>query len=245
MADRSERNAARTGLPHARRVGAARGDLACVAAQSRGLAGQVSDDSVALCGDRAPARGARARASACRGREGSKARAKAFWSGQRQSRPRQLSPVADRPRLDARLRPDFRRETRKGESPSPTGASMPGPSIPTGISTTRFPGRVAELLGLPQWQPTVELPTASSAGWCSKADRSTPTAQGILLTTEECLLSEVQQRNPGVSREQLEQCISRLSRHRPGDLAGRGIAGDDTHGHVDDISRFVGPATRS
>jgi agmatine deiminase len=42
---------------------------------------------------------------------------------------------------------------------------------------------------------------------------------GILLTTEECLLSEVQQRNPGVSREQLEQAFHDYSRHRPGDLA--------------------------
>ena len=66
-------------------------------------------------------------------------------------------------------------------------------------------------------------------------------AQGILLTTEECLLSEVQQRNPGVSREQLEQAFHDYLGIDQVIWLGRGIAGDDTHGHVDDISRFVAP----
>ncbi len=66
---------------------------------------------------------------------------------------------------------------------------------------------------------------------------------GILLTTEECLLSEVQQRNPGVSREQLEQVFHDFLGIDQVVWMGRGIAGDDTHGHVDDISRFVAPET--
>ena len=84
---------------------------------------------------------------------------------------------------------------------------------------------------------------ARRIGWCWKAARSTPTAQGILLTTEECLLSEVQQRNPGVGREQLERGFHDYLGIERVLWLGRGIAGDDTHGHVDDISRFVGPAT--
>ncbi len=64
---------------------------------------------------------------------------------------------------------------------------------------------------------------------------------GILLTTEECLLSEVQQRNPGVSREQLEQAFHDYLGIDQVIWLNRGIAGDDTHGHVDDIARFVGP----
>ena len=55
-------NTARTGLPHARRVGAARGHMACLAAQPRRLAGEVSAHPLGLCGDRSPALGARARA---------------------------------------------------------------------------------------------------------------------------------------------------------------------------------------
>jgi agmatine deiminase len=64
-----------------------------------------------------------------------------------------------------------------------------------------------------------------------------------MLTTEECLLSEVQQRNPGVNREVLERAFHEYLGIDQVIWLGRGIAGDDTHGHVDDISRFVGPAT--
>jgi len=66
---------------------------------------------------------------------------------------------------------------------------------------------------------------------------------GILLTTEECLLSEVQQRNPGVSRARLEDVFRSYLGIDQVIWLGRGIAGDDTHGHIDDISRFVGPST--
>jgi agmatine deiminase len=67
--------------------------------------------------------------------------------------------------------------------------------------------------------------------------------QGLMLTTEECLLSRVQQRNLGLSREDLERiCADYLGIEKVIWL-GRGIAGDDTHGHVDDISRFVAPDT--
>jgi agmatine deiminase len=64
--------------------------------------------------------------------------------------------------------------------------------------------------------------------------------EGVLLTTEECLLSEVQQRNPGVSREQLEEAFREYLGIEKIIWLNRGCAGDDTHGHVDDISRFVG-----
>ena len=66
---------------------------------------------------------------------------------------------------------------------------------------------------------------------------------GLLLTTEECLLSEVQQRNPGVSRERLEQAFSDYLGINQVIWLNRGIAGDDTHGHVDDISRFAAAET--
>jgi agmatine deiminase len=67
--------------------------------------------------------------------------------------------------------------------------------------------------------------------------------QGILLTTEECLLSEVQARNPGLSREQMQQVLHDFLGIDQVLWLDRGIAGDDTHGHVDDITRFVGPET--
>src|SRR6202012_2985120 len=66
---------------------------------------------------------------------------------------------------------------------------------------------------------------------------------GSLLTTEECLLSEVQQRNPGVSRAQLERVFHDYLGIDPTIWLHRGIAGDDTHGHIDDIARFAAPST--
>jgi len=64
---------------------------------------------------------------------------------------------------------------------------------------------------------------------------------GAMLTTEECLLSDVQQRNPGVSREELEMVFAALLGARKVIWLGNGIAGDDTHGHIDDLARFVAP----
>ena len=67
--------------------------------------------------------------------------------------------------------------------------------------------------------------------------------QGLLLTTEECLLSPVQERNPGMSKAELEAVFARnLGVRRVLWLRG-GIAGDDTHGHVDDVARFVSART--
>jgi agmatine deiminase len=67
--------------------------------------------------------------------------------------------------------------------------------------------------------------------------------QGLLLTTEECLLSDVQARNPGLSKSDLEQVFAdHLGIEKVIWLA-FGIAGDDTHGHVDDITRFVAADT--
>jgi agmatine deiminase len=67
--------------------------------------------------------------------------------------------------------------------------------------------------------------------------------QGTLLTTEECLLSPIQARNPGVSREELERVLGEHLGVRKVLWLGNGIAGDDTHGHVDDLARFVDPRT--
>jgi agmatine deiminase len=65
---------------------------------------------------------------------------------------------------------------------------------------------------------------------------------GLLLTTEECLLSDVQARNPGMTRGGIER---RFRDYLGADRViwlRNGIAGDDTHGHVDDLARFVSPS---
>ncbi len=68
--------------------------------------------------------------------------------------------------------------------------------------------------------------------------------RGTLLTTEECLLDEhVQVRNPGFRRADYEDVFRAcLGASHPVWL-GQGIAGDDTHGHVDDLARFVSART--
>ncbi len=68
--------------------------------------------------------------------------------------------------------------------------------------------------------------------------------QGTLLTTEECLLDEqVQVRNPGFSRQDYEDVFLAHLGVSQVLWLGKGIAGDDTHGHVDDVCRFVDPYT--
>jgi agmatine deiminase len=67
--------------------------------------------------------------------------------------------------------------------------------------------------------------------------------QGTLLTTEECLLSKVQQRNPDMGRRDYEKIFSEYLGISKVIWLDSGIAGDDTHGHVDDITRFVSPDT--
>lgn len=68
--------------------------------------------------------------------------------------------------------------------------------------------------------------------------------RGTVLTTEECLLDpEVQVRNPGLRRADLEGILRDWLGAPNVVWLGRGIAGDDTHGHVDDLCRFVSPRT--
>ena len=62
--------------------------------------------------------------------------------------------------------------------------------------------------------------------------------EGTLITTKECLLGKVQQRNPGVSKKKIENTISKYLNIKKFIWLNKGIVGDDTHGHVDDISRF-------
>ncbi|MGQ0713920.1 MAG: agmatine deiminase family protein [Gemmatimonadaceae bacterium] len=66
---------------------------------------------------------------------------------------------------------------------------------------------------------------------------------GVLLTTEECLLSKVQERNPGLDRPGYEAAFRQYLGIHTTIWLGEGCVGDDTHGHVDDIARFVNEHT--
>jgi agmatine deiminase len=106
----------------------------------------------------------------------------------------------------------------------------------------QIPGRVAKLYEMQQWQPKITMPTGEHRVVLEGGSIDVNGA-GALLTTEECLLSEVQQRNPGISRAQMEQTFSDYLGVKQVIWLNRGIAGDDTHGHVDDIARFVDELT--
>ncbi|MDX1975504.1 MAG: agmatine deiminase family protein [Rickettsiales bacterium] len=67
--------------------------------------------------------------------------------------------------------------------------------------------------------------------------------KGTLITTEECLLSKIQERNPDFKRDDYEAVFEHYLGITNIIWLGNGIVGDDTHGHVDDITRFVNANT--
>lgn len=97
-------------------------------------------------------------------------------------------------------------------------------------------------LGVPVWKPIVRVRDAPRRVVLEGGSIDV-NGRGTLLTTEECLLSDVQQRNPGIGREELEQLFNGYLGVKKVIWLERGIVGDDTHGHIDDIARFVGPST--
>jgi len=66
---------------------------------------------------------------------------------------------------------------------------------------------------------------------------------GTLLTTEQCLLSGAQSRNPGYTRFDYAQIFKKYLGVTNVVWLKNGIAGDDTNGHVDDLARFVNETT--
>jgi agmatine deiminase len=106
-----------------------------------------------------------------------------------------------------------------------------------------LPAKLAARMGLERFVATVVVPGEGRTrqvvleGGAIDVDGA-----GTLLATEECLLSDVQARNPGLPRPALERALSDFLGARKVIWLGRGIAGDDTHGHVDDFCRFVGQA---
>lgn len=93
------------------------------------------------------------------------------------------------------------------------------------------PGRVAELLGLRVFRPGIVMEGGSLD----------VNGRGTLLTTESCLLNP--NRNPALDRAAIEERLREFLGVRHVVWLGDGIAGDDTDGHVDDITRFVAPDT--
>ncbi len=103
-------------------------------------------------------------------------------------------------------------------------------------------GEITNRLRVPAWEPEVKV-NGHPRQVVLEGGSIDVNGCGTLITTEECLLSDVQQRNPGVTREELEEIFADYLGVEKVIWLDRGIAGDDTHGHVDDITRFVTPTT--
>ncbi len=101
---------------------------------------------------------------------------------------------------------------------------------------------IARRLRVPLWQPEMKV-NGEMRRIVLEGGSIDVNGRGTLIATEECLLSDVQQRNPGLAREHLEELFADYLGVEKVIWLERGIAGDDTHGHVDDITRFVGPRT--
>jgi agmatine deiminase len=94
-----------------------------------------------------------------------------------------------------------------------------------------IPTRVAEELALPVFHPGIVMEGGSID----------VNGRGTLLTTEACLLNP--NRNPSLDRPEIERYLRAYLGVSHILWLGDGIAGDDTDGHVDDLTRFVDPNT--
>ena len=105
-----------------------------------------------------------------------------------------------------------------------------------------LPRRLARHLGVRRFAPTVRV-AGRRRHMVLEGGSIDVNGEGLLLTTEACLLGETQPRNPGATRGALEECLRSHLGVRRVLWLGEGIAGDDTHGHVDDVARFVAADT--
>jgi agmatine deiminase len=97
---------------------------------------------------------------------------------------------------------------------------------------------MAQAVAAEEFQPTFSRKRVVLEGGSIEVN-----GQGTLITTEDCLLSTVQQRNPGMKKRDYEEVFAKYLGAANVIWLDKGIVGDDTHGHVDDITRFVSPDT--
>lgn len=102
----------------------------------------------------------------------------------------------------------------------------------------KVPAFVAGQYGMRSWQPHCRDHRVVLEGGSIDVN-----GRGLMLTTEECLLSRTQERNPPMDRGDYERVFADYLSVKKVIWLNRGITGDDTHGHVDDLARFVNPTT--
>lgn len=103
----------------------------------------------------------------------------------------------------------------------------------------KVPARVAEFLNIPFTQVLYKGKPVVLEGGALESN-----GKGTLITTEECLLHpDIQVRNPGFTRSDYEAVFQEYLGITNVIWLGDGIVGDDTHGHIDDLARFVNENT--
>jgi agmatine deiminase len=107
----------------------------------------------------------------------------------------------------------------------------------------RLPSKIGKWLNAPRWVPQINDPKTGLQRIVMEGGAIDVNGRGTLLATEECLLSTIQARNPALDRSGIEQIFADYLSINHVIWLGRGIEGDDTHGHIDDLARFVGPRT--
>ncbi|MEZ4810962.1 MAG: agmatine deiminase family protein [Allomuricauda sp.] len=101
------------------------------------------------------------------------------------------------------------------------------------------PAKVAHFLKIPMEQARYKGKPVILEGGAIDVN-----GKGTLITSEECLLdAKVQVRNPGFTKEDYETVFKEYLGITNTIWLGEGIHGDDTHGHIDDLARFVSPDT--
>jgi agmatine deiminase len=103
------------------------------------------------------------------------------------------------------------------------------------------PDAVHEITGLPMTRAM--RPDEPSRPLVLEGGGIDVNGEGRILVTEEWLLTDVQVRNPGMTRADYERAFAEYLGCPNTIWLGNGCAGDDTHGHVDDVARFVNPDT--
>jgi len=103
----------------------------------------------------------------------------------------------------------------------------------------KLPDFISRKLGMKKF-----LPLHNEKHVCLEGGSIDINGKGTLITTEECLMdSETQVRNPGFTKKDYEEVFNNYLGIKNVLWFGKGIAGDDTHGHVDDLCRFVNEDT--
>jgi agmatine deiminase len=106
-----------------------------------------------------------------------------------------------------------------------------GEKYDTLMKDNGIPKRIFHLLNLPLFEPGIVLEGGSID----------VNGQGCVLTTEQCLLNK--NRNPQLFKNEIEEYLKNFLNVSKVLWLGEGIVGDDTDGHIDDITRFVSEDT--